>query len=116
MTQQDQRLPAGFEELEPFVAFWAGKTSQARMNARCSSSMEDIQRFYNAMTPRTEEALCYIEQFPIDAIPEDANRLLCLVLALAQAHISVEVHGTARAPNTPWPNAIRIVHGLPLLG
>jgi hypothetical protein len=111
-----RRLPAGFEELECFVDHWGGHTTQERMSARCSVEMPEIRQFYDAMTERAEDALVHLEQFPMDAMPPDALQLLALVLALAQAHIAVEVHGAARAPNTPWPNSIRLTSGLPLLG
>lgn len=117
MTQDVRnRLPAGFEELECFVDHWGGDTAQKRMDARCSVDMSQIRTFYDAMVERAEDALVYLEQFPIDDMPPDALQLLALVLALAQAHIAVEIHGAARAPNTPWPNSIRFTSGLPLLG
>lgn len=110
------RLPAGFEELECFVDHWGGHTAQERLNARCPVEMPEIRKFYDAMVNRADDALLYLDQFPMDAMPPDALQLLALVLALAQAHIAVEVHGAARAPNTPWPNSIRFTSGLPLLG
>ncbi len=109
-------LPPGFEDLNPFVAVWAQTTSERRMEARCAASMADIQTFYDAMTERAEAALIHIERFPIDALPADSARLFCLVLALAQAHVAIEIHGAVRAPNTPYPHGIRITRGLPLYG
>jgi hypothetical protein len=116
MSDNAMPLPPGFEELTRFVAVWAQKTSEGRMHARCTASMADIQTFYDAMTERAEEALSHIEAFPIGALPEDTARLFCLVLALAQAHVAIEIHGAVRAPNTPYPHGIRIVRGLPLYG
>lgn len=112
----ENRLPRGFEELEPFVDHWGGETTQARLNARCSLEMDAIREFYDAMVSRAEEALAYLEKLPMDDLPPEARRLLALVLALAQAHVAVEIHGAPRAPNTPWPNSIRITSGLPVLG
>jgi hypothetical protein len=116
MSDNSMLLPPGFEDMTRFVAVWAQKTSEARMHARCTSSMADIQIFYDAMTERAEDALSHIETFPIDALPEDSARLFCLVLALAQAHVAIEIHGAVCAPKTPYPHGIRIVRGLPLYG
>lgn len=116
MSDNTMLLPSGFEDLNSFVSVWAQKTSEGRMHARCTASMADIQMFYDAMTERAEEALRHIETFPIDALPEDSARLFCLVLALAQAHVAIEIHRAVRAPNTPYPHGIRIVRGLPLYG
>lgn len=112
----DCGLPRGFEDLEGFVDHWAGATTSARLAARCALDMPEIRRFYDAMVPRAEDALAYLEILPMSNLPDDAKRLLALVLALAQAHIAVEIHGAPRAPNTPWPNSIRVTAGLPLLG
>ena len=116
MSDNSMLLPSGFEDLNGFVAVWAKATSEERMDARCTASMADIQAFYDAMTERAEAALSHIETFPIDALPEDSARLFCLVLALAQAHVAIEIHGAVHAPKTPYPHGIRIVRGLPLYG
>ncbi len=110
------RLPAGFEDLDRFVDHWGGETTQLRLKARSSVEMPEIRAFYDAMVPRAEEALVHLEQYPMHEMPAEARRLMALVLALAQAHVAVEIFGAARAPNTPWPNSIRITTGLPLLG
>ncbi|WP_404477081.1 hypothetical protein [Novosphingobium sp. BL-52-GroH] len=110
------RLPDGFGELEPFLDSWGRHTTQERLAARCERSMDEIGQFYDAMTARAEEALGYIDGFPLDDLPEQARNLLALVLGLAQAHIAVEIHRQPRAPGTPWPNSIEIVRGLALLG
>jgi hypothetical protein len=116
MSAESSSLPPGFEDLTPFVSVWAKETSEARMDARCTASMADIRTFYDTMTERAEDALTHIEKFPIDALPADSARLFCLILALAQAHVAVEIHGTVRAPNTPYPHHICIARGLPLYG
>ena len=109
-------LPSEFADLESFVPRWAGLTTEARLHARCSADMAAIRLFYDAMTDRAEAVIAYLDQFPLDCMPPDAERLLALLLALGQAHIAVEIHGQVRAPNTPWPNAMKIVNGLPVLG
>jgi hypothetical protein len=112
MSASAHRLPPGFDELLPFVDAWAGATTQERLHTRCSSSMDEIRRFYDAMTARADEAMAYVERFPLRELPDDAALLFRLVLALGQAHVAVEIHGRPCAPNTPYPHGIRILRGV----
>jgi hypothetical protein len=104
-------LPAGFEDLTCHVEYWARETIEQRIHARATASMSEIRAFYDAMTGRAEAALQYVEQFPLQQMPDDAARLFRLVLALGQAHVAVEIHGQPRAPGTPYPSGIRILRG-----
>ena len=92
-------LPAQFSELEPFVD-WAVPTERARYAKRVSSTMEDLQSFYDAAFPRMDEALSYLEQFSMDSLPKDAERLLWLYCALMTASFPVEVWRQPRVPDS----------------
>lgn len=92
-------FPAAFAELEPF-AEWAIPTERARYAKRVASTMDELQAFYDAAFPRIDDALAYLEQFPIDAIPEDATRLLWLYCALMTASFPVEVWRQPRVPDS----------------
>jgi len=92
-------LPAAFAELEPF-ADWAIPTERARYAKRVSSTMDELQAFYDAAFPRIDDALAYLEQFPIDGIPEDATRLLWLYCALMTASFPVESWRQPRVPDS----------------
>ena len=104
-------LPPGFFDLEPFVDYWAGETTADRWRARCLANMDQIRSFYEATIVRGDEALVYLEGFPIDALTPQAARLLRLLLALTQAAMAVEIHGQPRAPGAPWPNSLVIERG-----
>lgn len=108
-TMGEGALPAGFEELAPFVAYWVVPTSQERIARRSEASMHDIRQFYDAMMARGEELLAFFDRYPLDDLPADAATLYQLLLALAHAAMAVEVHRQPRAPNSPYPNGIRIV-------
>lgn len=111
VLEKSRQLPLGFEELEPFVNAWAGMTTAKRMTTRCESPIAEIQAFYDAMIVRADEALRLVEQHPLNDLPEDVGTLFRLVLGLAQASIAIEVYGQPRAPETPYPNSIRLVRG-----
>ena len=102
-------LPAGFEDLEEFVPYWAVASLQARRYQRCDTTMGEIKRFYDAVYPRSDEAMSYLEAFPLREMPGPEARLMRLVLSLAQASMAVEIQGDVRVPRSPWPSTVRIL-------
>ena len=104
-------LPAGFEELQPFVAWWVRDSNDERREARSTAEMSDIRHFYDAITARAEEAIVHVEKFPLDDMPPDTERLFKLLLAMNHAAIAVEMHGQPRAFDSSWPSAVRISKG-----
>jgi hypothetical protein len=89
-------LPAGFEALEPFVADWALPDAVARMTRRQATSIEEIRRFYEAMLPLGGQALDHLRGFQLGDLPPDAERLLKLMLSLAEVAPAVEWYGDPR--------------------
>lgn len=112
----NDRLPPGFESLEPFVERWAKDTFTERMRARCEADIVEIRAFYDAMLPLAPLAIEQIDRAPMTGLADDTGTLAKLVLALAQAAIAVEMHGAPRAPGTPYPNSLRIETGLSPFG
>ena len=105
----ERALPAGFEELEPFVSYWAVAGQNERRHQRCDTTLEEIRRFYDAMLPRADAAMQYLEAFPLRQMPGPEARLMRLVLSLAQASMSIEIQGGARVPHAPWPDTVKIL-------
>ena len=110
-STQPVTLPKGFEDLEPFVAYWAGEDPQIRWDRRATASMAEIQAFYNALVERADAALAHLQAFDLNAMPEPEARLMRLLLSLAHAAMAVELHGQPRALHSPWPHGIRLVEG-----
>ena len=92
-------LPAEFADLEPF-ADWAVPTERARYAKRMSSSMDELQAFYDGAFPRLETALAYLDQLDLGALPDDAGRLLWLCYSLVTASFPVEVWRQPRVPDS----------------
>lgn len=86
-------LPEQFKELEPFVGVWALATERERNRKRLSSTMEEIRAFYDAMVPRMEAIMEYLNRFPLEQMPEEARRLFYLSLSLAEVANAVEFYG-----------------------
>ena len=92
-------FPAAFVELEPFAG-WVLQTERERYTKRLSSSMDDMQAFYDAAFPRLEEMMDYIDGFDLHALPDDAARLLWLGYSLVNVSFPVEVWRQARVPDS----------------
>ena len=92
-------LPVEFAELEPF-ADWGLATERGRYAKRLSSTIDELQAFYDAAFPRFEAAASYLEQFELDALPEDAKRLLWLFCSLVTVSFPVEVWRQPRVPDS----------------
>jgi hypothetical protein len=85
-------LPAQFHDLEQWLA-WSLATEPERSAKRQASTMDDLKAFYHALLARMEEVLPYLDQFSLDALPEDATRLFYLTLSLAEVAPAVEQFG-----------------------
>ena len=92
-------LPAGFEQVEPWVAEWVLPDAQARMAKRQSGSMEQLKGFYEAMLPFGEAALAHLRELRLGDLPPESERLLKLMLALAEVAPAVEWYGQPRVPD-----------------
>ena len=92
-------LPSEFADLEPFAG-WAIPTERARYDKRVASTMDELQAFYDAAFPRMEDAMTYLDTLDLNALPEDAKRLLWLYCALITVSFPVEVWRQPRVPDS----------------
>ena len=92
-------LPTDFADLEPFTD-WSLESESERYAKRLSSTMDELQAFYDAAFPRLPDALAYLDQFDLPALPEDAMRLLWLCYSLVNASFPVEVWRQPRVPDS----------------
>jgi hypothetical protein len=97
-------LPAEFADLEPF-ADWALHGERARYAKRVSSTMGELQAFYDAAFPRIDDALGYLEKYEVDDLSEEGQRLLWLYCALVTVSLPVEAW---RQPHVPDSGASSI--------
>ncbi|HEV3132204.1 MAG TPA: hypothetical protein VGY51_09600 [Acidimicrobiales bacterium] len=92
-------LPPEFTDLEPFTD-WCLGTEAERYAKRLSSSMEEMQAFYDAAFPRLEELLTYLDKLELNSLPPDAGQLLLLCYSLVNISFPVEVWRQARVPDS----------------
>lgn len=76
-------------DIDPFLPAWGLPTSHERLVKRANSTMDEIQAFYDAMMPRLEEIIEYLNQFPIAEIPEADQPLANAALAMCHVDNAV---------------------------
>jgi len=94
------QLPPAFADLEPFAQKWCLPNEHARYAARLSGTMDEMQSFYDAMLPRGDAVLDYLEQFSLDDMPDDAEHLLQLMYALIVVSFPIEAFHQPKIPDT----------------
>ena len=92
-------LPPGFEDLNHYVD-WALATESGRSKKRLNSSMEVMQKFYDAMLPRVDDVMEHLSAFALETMPPAQQSLLNLCLSLSEVSFAVEVYGQAEVPNS----------------
>jgi hypothetical protein len=90
-------LPGGFEDLAGFAQDWAIRGADARKRRRIASTEAERQAFYEAVLPRAQAALDYLDQFEVDALGPDQQRLMDLLLTFAHVSLAVEAQGPDEA-------------------
>ena len=93
-------LPEEFADLEGFVADWALPTRAQRYEARLSKPYGDLVVFYDAIAPRAEEAVAYLNGLDINELPRDAERLLQLLYSMILVSYAVNVFKQNRIPDS----------------
>ena len=93
-------LPSEFADLEPFAAAWSLPSEPERYAKRLASSMTEIQEFYDAVTPRAEAAMTYLDQYPLDDMPEDALNLMYLLYSMIVVSFAVECWRQTYVPDS----------------
>ena len=83
-------LPDQFSRLEPWLDSWLLPDSAARLERRLNTPYEEIKDFYDAMLPHAPAALAYLAERELGALEPHDERLLKLMLSLAEIGPAVE--------------------------
>jgi hypothetical protein len=100
MTAEARLLPDGFEDLEPFVADWAKPTRAERYAMRLAKDIDELVAFYDAVAPRAEEAIQYLDTLALDDLPDDATRLMQLLYSMILISYAVNIFKQPRIPDS----------------
>jgi hypothetical protein len=104
-----RRLPESFADLERFAEAWCLPSESERYAKRLASSMAQMNEFYDAFSPRLEDAITYCDQLGLDELPDDAEQLLQLIYSLIMVAMSIEVFSQPKAVNAAdaWLERVR---------
>jgi hypothetical protein len=93
-------LPVEFADLETFASTWCLATESERYSTRLATSVREMTDFYDAVTPRADAALNYLDQFPLDKLADEATNLLHLLYSMVMVSFPVEAWGQPKVPDT----------------
>lgn len=92
-------LPADFADLQPWVERWALPTEPQRNRARRASAMPELQAFYDAMLPRMDALVAYLNTRPYGQFDAPDQTLLELALSFMEIGGAVDVFHAPDVPN-----------------
>jgi len=111
--QAASQLPKGFSALERWLDDWVLPDSTARLDKRMRSSLEELRAFYDGMLPHAEAALAYLAQRQLGELDPAEERLLKLMLSLAEVGPAIEWYGTGNYPDAFDPKRFPLIVQLP---
>jgi len=91
-TSRAAELPEQFACLNEYKQ-WALVTETQRNALRHSVSMQEIEAFSQAMLAQLDSAFAYLDTFSGEPLPDDAQALMSMVLALAEVAPAIEFYG-----------------------
>jgi hypothetical protein len=98
-------LPEPFSDLESYAEQWCLPTEPERQQKRLATSIQDITAFYDATTPRLEEAMTWLDQYSLDSLPPEALNLMHLMFSLCTVSFAVECW---HQPHIPDIGSVRL--------
>lgn len=99
-------LPEPFRDLEGIARTWALPTDLERSLQRDRSSLVETTAFYDQLLGRLESIFEYLDSFSLDALPDDAKRLLYLTLSVAEVVPTVLFYKEERPAHAVDPKRI----------
>jgi hypothetical protein len=89
----DDVLPPEFSDLVPYVSEWSLDTEQARAGKRVSTDIAKLRQFHEAVSPRMEAIILYLNTFPNDpgALPANVKRLFDLARMVMEASAPIDL-------------------------
>ena len=106
-------LPKGFKSLQPLVADWVLPDSRARLEKRLTTPAPLIREFYDTMLAKAPEALAYLRERQLGELDAAEERLLKLLLSLAEMGPAVEWYGTGEYPDGFDARRFKLIEQIP---
>jgi len=93
------RLPQCFQALECWLDDWVLADSTARHHKRLTTPLAETRAFYDALLPQAEAVLAHLATRQLGALDAADERLLKLMLSLAEIGPAIEWYGTGNYPD-----------------
>jgi hypothetical protein len=106
-------LPTPFAVLEKWVPDWVLADSSARLEKRLTTPLPEIRAFYHGMLEQAEAALAFLAKRQLGELDAAEERLLKLMLSLAEIGTSIEWYGTGAYADAFDPRRFPLVVTLP---
>jgi hypothetical protein len=89
----DDILPAEFADLAPYAADWSLAAERDRATRRVSTDIDTLRAFQEAVSPRMEAIILYLNTFPNepDALPAPVKRLFDLARMAMEASAPIDL-------------------------
>ena len=88
----EAHLPEPFRDLDRFMD-WCLPLERERQGKRLASDMDEIRALYDTMLPRMADIIGYLNGFPLDDLPEEAERLLHLCFSFVEVSSATVIFG-----------------------
>ena len=95
-------LPEPFNNLETLIPVWSISGSAARAAKRDSSTNEQREALFNAVSNRLQEALAYLDNKSLEDFDDADQHLMNLLLSYAHVSLAVEVQGDDEGKLASW--------------
>ena len=106
-------LPKGFKSLEKWIDMWVLADSQARTEQRHAVDYQDIKAFYDDMLSKADKALAYLQKKQLGELEASEERLLKLMLSLAEIGPSVEWYQQNAVVDGFEPSRFKLTEQIP---
>ena len=80
-----------FPRLKPFAERWGLASAHDRLQQRTRAELAELKEFYDAVSPQLDDIIQYLNQYPVDGIPDADKPLAYMALALCELDDALHV-------------------------
>ena len=81
--------------LDAHKAEWGNADAHQRLSKRSDADYSDIKKFYAAVVPRLEQIMEFLNQYPVNDIPDQFKPLAYMALATCEVDDPVNIWGSS---------------------
>lgn len=102
------RLPAGYDVLEPFVDQWAVAGTANRARCRDESTPAQREAFFETAKALLPQALALLDAKPLADHDAQERCLMNLLMSFAHVTMAIEIFGDGEARHAQFRQVMRI--------